>query len=503
MTITVVGLGPGDGRLLTRQAWQVLSEAGTVYLRTARHPAVSDLPTTVQPVSFDHLYEAAEDFATVYGQIVAELLWLEREAGAIVYAVPGHPLVGESTVTGLLKAAEAAGVQVEIVAGLSFVEPALTAVGVDGLDGLQLFDAIEIAGYHHPPVNPELPLLLAQVYSQFVANELKLSLMALYPDEHSVFLVHAAATAEQVVEPTPLYAIDRSGRVGHLTSLYVPPLPYAASLATLAETVAILRAPGGCPWDQEQTPQSMRAGFLEEAAEVLAAIDADDPAALAEELGDVLYHLVMQAQMAAENGDFSLVEVVAGIDEKLKRRHPHVWGDWQVADSAEVVRNWEMIKGEEKKGMNRRERGGREEEEREREEEKEREAASLLDNIPVALPALARSQKIQERVKKVGFDWPDMGGVLDKVREEVVELQAAASPAEQASEMGDVFFALVNVARWLEIDAETALREANLRFTRRWQRLEEIAAERGLVLGQLDVVALEELWQEVKRGEDE
>jgi tetrapyrrole methylase family protein / MazG family protein len=343
---------------------------------------------------------------------------------------------------------------------------------------------MEIAGYHHPPVNPELPLLLAQVYSQFVANELKLSLMSLYPDEHGVVLIHGAGTAEQVVEPTPLYGIDRSERVGHLTSLYVPPLPYAASLATLAETVAILRAPGGCPWDQEQTPQSMRAGFLEEAAEVLAAIDADEPAALAEELGDVLYHLVMQAQMAAENGDFSLVEVVAGIDEKLKRRHPHVWGDWQVADSAEVVRNWEMIKGEEKKS-------------------EEHHAVSLLDNVPVALPALARAQKIQGRVKKVGFDWPDIGGVLDKVREEVAELQAAASPAEQASEMGDVFFALVNVARWLEIDAETALREANLRFTRRWQRLEEIAAEQGLILGELDVMALEELWQAVKREGNE
>jgi tetrapyrrole methylase family protein/MazG family protein len=274
----------------------------------------------------------------------------------------------------------------------------------------------------------------------------------------------------------PLYQIDRSDQIGHLTSLYVPPLPYKATLPALAETVAILRSPEGCPWDQEQTPKSMRAGLLEEVGEVLDAIDTADSDGLREELGDTLYHLVMQVQMASETGDFTLSEVVAGIEAKLKRRHPHVWGDWEVADTAEVLRNWEMLKKEEKVD----------------------EAKSLLDSIPSALPALARSQKIQDRVRAVGFDWPDVDGVFAKLDEEIVELRAANVPDELAAELGDTFFVLTNLALWLDVDAESALREANQRFTLRFRHLEKLVDERGLRWEQLDLPALDLLWEEVK-----
>jgi tetrapyrrole methylase family protein/MazG family protein len=476
MAITVVGLGPGDGRLLTREAWELLATANTIYLRTGRHPAVADLPATLKRITFDHVYETAGDFEAVYRQIVAELLQLGREED-VIYAVPGHPFVGEATVTALVAAAEGEGIEVAIVSGLSFVEPALAALGLDALDGLQLFDAIEIAQYHYPPVNPDVSLLLGQVYNRLLAGELKMVLTAVYPEEHTVCLIHAAGAAGQRVESLPLYEIDRSPHVDHLTSLYVPPLPAAASLPALAETVATLRSPEGCPWDQEQTPQSMRAGFLEEAGEVLAALDEDDPSGLREELGDVLYHLVMQAQMAAETETFRLADVIAGIEMKLKRRHPHVWGNWQVADSAEVVRNWELLKQQEKPAS----------------------SPSLLDGIPYSLPALARSQKIQNRVRRVGFDWPNIAGVYDKVAEEIAELQAAQSPAERAAELGDLLFVLVNVAAWLDVDAESALREANLRFSRRFAQVEQLAAARELDLSQMNIEALETLWQEVKK----
>lgn len=477
MAIKVVGLGPGSGRLLTREAWEYLSTADTLYLRTGRHPAVADLPATLKLVTFDHVYETASDFEEVYRQIVAELLQQGRQQD-IIYAVPGHPFVGEATVTALLAAAGREDITVTVVPGVSFVEPVLTALGLDALDGLQLFDAVAIARYHYPPVSPDVPLLLGQVYNRLLASELKLVLASVYPDEHSVFLIHAAGTDDQRVESLPLYEIDRSQYIDHLTSLYVPPLPVASSLPSLAETVATLRSPEGCPWDQEQTPESMRSGFLEEVGEVLAALDENAPDNLREELGDVLYHLVMQAQMASEAEAFTLTDVVAGIEAKLKRRHPHVWGDWQVADSAEVVRNWELLKRREKPTA----------------------PSSLLDDIPYALPALTRSQKIQNRVRRVGFDWPDIAGVYAKVEEEIAELQAAQSPAARAAELGDVLFVLVNLAIWLDVDAESALREANLRFSRRFAQVERLATARGLDLSQMDIQALEALWQEAKKA---
>lgn len=475
MGLTIVGLGPGHGLFLTRAAWEILSQAKTVYLRTERHPAVADLPDSVTRHSFDHIYDTADSFDTVYDTIVAELLQLAQKE-AVIYAVPGHPFVGESTVTRLVAQAEAVGVAVNIVAGLSFVEPCLTAVHQDGMDGVQIFDAIELAQYHYPPVNPDFPLLLGQVYSRMLANELKLVLTAVYPDEHPVILIHQAGDDDQTIELVPLYAIDRSDQVSHLTSLFVPPLPTPSSLAALAETVAILRSPDGCPWDQEQTPQSLRSGFLEEASEVLAALDADDMDNLREELGDVLYHLVMQTQMAVEAEEFRLTDVIASIDAKLKYRHPHVWGDWQVRDSDEVVENWEMLKAKEKNDR----------------------SDSLVDNIPDALPALARSQKLQARVRKVGFDWPQIDGVYEKVQEEIAELREAVSPEHQAEELGDLLFVTVNLAKWLDIDAESALREANLKFSRRFKALEKLAEARQLTLSEMDVTGLEALWQEVK-----
>lgn len=476
MPITIVGLGPGNGRYLTREAWDILSSAGTVYLRTGRHPAVADLPDDLDRVTFDHLYDTADSFADVYEQITAELLMRGAEDD-IVYAVPGHPHVGESTVLKLETAAAERGVAVRVVAGVSFVEPLLTAVGVDALDGMQLFDALQLIDYLYPPVHTDVPLLIGQVYSRLVAGEVKLLLTSAYPDEHRVALVHAAGEPNERVEWVPLYAIDRSQAIDHLTSLYVPPLPIATSLQALAETVAVLRSPEGCPWDQEQTPQTMRNGFLEEAYEVLEAIDAEDADNLREELGDMLYHLVMQAQMAAEAGEFTLTDVVAGIEAKLKRRHPHVWGDWQAADTADVLRNWEAIKRQEKAASR----------------------SSLLDGVPGALPALARAQKLQRKAAGTGFEWPGIQPVFDVVSEELEEVRTAVDEDARRAELGDLLFAVVNLARHAGVDAESALREASLRFARRFRVVEALAAERGVDLAEAKQPVLLALWDEAKQ----
>ena len=350
------------------------------------------------------------------------------------------------------------------------------------MEGLQVHDALDIASMDYPRVNPDFPLLLGQVYSRLVASDLKEILTAVYPDEHPVVLIHGAGSENEFVERINLYEIDHSEQTSHLTSLYLPPLPAKSDMSAFAEAIATLRGPAGCPWDQKQTPQSMRDGFLEEMAEVLDALDRDDPENLSEELGDLLLHITMQAQMASEDGLFNLSDVIGGIYAKIIRRHPHVWGTKSVDGEEDVVFNWEQIKEQEKAERN----------------EPSQKVESLLDNIPTTLPALARSQKIQKRVRKVGFDWQDIGGVYDKLQEEVTEIQTAISEADKLEEVGDLLFVTVNLAKWLGLDAEIALREANLKFERRFRKLEELAHLKKLVLSELNESAFTDLWDEAK-----
>ncbi|MCH8106959.1 MAG: nucleoside triphosphate pyrophosphohydrolase [Chloroflexi bacterium] len=250
---------------------------------------------------------------------------------------------------------------------------------------------------------------------------------------------------------------------------------------TLMSIVEILRAPGGCPWDREQTHSSLKRNLLEESYEVLEAIDAEDPGALSEELGDLLVQVAFHTQIAQEAGEFDLAQVLTQINGKLVRRHPHVFGDETAADAREVERNWEKIK------------------QAEREQKGERK--SPVEGIPKDLPAMTHAQLLQDRVGHAGFEWEEVSGVLDKLVEEVEELRQAATHEEKVLELGDVFFVLVNLARWLDIHAEDALRQANRRFATRYKRMEELAAGRGLDFAALPLAEKETFWQEAKKME--
>lgn len=473
--IIILGLGPGDWSHLTLEAREALGSAEEIHLRTKRHPVVASLPTGLVVHSFDHLYEKLETFEEVYEEIAAQVLALGQREEGVIYAVPGHPLVGEESVRLIMALASEKDIPIRIVAGLSFLEPVFTCLALDPLAGLQIADATELAARHHPNLDPDLPALIGQLYSRALAADVKLTLMNLYPHDHPVTLVKGAGTDGERVWSPPLYELDRQEGIDDLTCLYIPPLPNPSSLATLHDIIAHLRAPDGCPWDREQTHRSLRPNLLEEAYEVLEALDADDPDKLREELGDLLLQIVLHAQVAAEGGEFTLAEAIEGIIAKLKRRHPHVFGDVEVESVSEVLRNWERIKREEGKG-------------------------SMLAAIPAYLPALARSQEIQRRVARVGFDWHDNEGVLAKVVEEAEELTKAEDGESREQEFGDLLFILVNLARWLGIDAESALREANRRFCQRFAQMESICAERGLDLNQMTLDEMNELWEEAKRA---
>lgn len=247
-------------------------------------------------------------------------------------------------------------------------------------------------------------------------------------------------------------------------------------LDRLRAIVAALRAPGGCPWDREQTHASLRSALLEEACEVVAAIDSCDDANLREELGDLLLHVVFHADIARTEARWDLDGVARELCEKLVRRHPHVFGEEQCADSAAVLRQWDEIKRAEKPAARQ----------------------SVLDGIPPTFSALMRAEKVQRKAARVGFDWPDAAPVHAKVREELAEVETCA-PAQREEEIGDLLFAAVNLARKLGIDAETALGAATRKFERRFRAVEQLAGERGLALESASLDALDALWEEVKR----
>lgn len=254
----------------------------------------------------------------------------------------------------------------------------------------------------------------------------------------------------------------------------------------LAEIVRRLRGPDGCPWDREQTPQSLRGCLLEEAYETLDALDRDDSSDLRDELGDLLLQIVMQAEMAAERGRFTIEDVIGGVIEKMVRRHPHVFGDVKAADTAEVLRNWSRIKSAERAGKG----TGAD--------------TSILSGLPSELPALHAAHRIGEKAARVGFDWPSPGAAMAKVREEVAELEealAAGDPARIAHELGDAIFALANVGRLADQNAETSLRETLARFTRRFRGMERTLVAAGRDIHAVSQSELEELWEAEKVAE--
>lgn len=477
--IVLLGLGPGDPALLTRQAWEVLQSSSEITVRTRHHPAVEGFPAALIVHSFDDLYEQEQTFEKVYALIVEKVLDLGRRPQGVVYAVPGHPFIAEATPPEIARRARLEGIPVRVVEGLSFLDATFAALGEDPLPHTALVDALELVTAHVPPFPADAPALIAQIYSAQVASDVKLTLMEVYPDEHPVKLVHAAGTPDCHIEELALYEIDRSPSVGLLTTLYVPPLGPATSLEAFQELVAHLRAPDGCPWDREQTHQSLRASLLEETYEVLAALDADDPASLGEELGDLLLQIVLHAQIANEYGEFRLAEVIQGIHTKIVARHPHVFGDVKVDGVRGVLQNWEQLKAAERKANG-------------------KEKSSILDGVSAILPALSQAEQYQSRAARLGFEWPELENVTGKVREELDEIEQAQNPAQRTHEIGDLLLAAVDLARYYKVDPESALREANARFRTRFSFIEEQARASGRKVSDLSLDEMLSLWEQAK-----
>jgi tetrapyrrole methylase family protein/MazG family protein len=341
---------------------------------------------------------------------------------------------------------------------------------------LTLLEAQGLSSAHYPSFPPDMPVLLMGVDSRELAFDVKKVLLAVYPQEHNVFVVNEEKMQEEKL------GNFGDGNYSELTCLYIPSLGDGTSFESFAEIVAHLRAPDGCPWDKEQTHQTLRTHLLEEAYETLAAMDENDPAGMREEFGDLLLQILLNSQIASETNEFSMTKVIEGIYNKIVRRHPHVFGDVKLDGVKGVLQNWEKLKE-----IERNENG------------KEKKEKGFLDGVPSALPALTQAQEYQDRAARVGFDWPEIEGVLDKIREEIEEIKQAQNLDEVTAELGDLFFVLVNLARWRKVDAESALRGTNIKFKKRFAFVEQGAKKQGRNLSDMTLEEMDVLWNEAKK----
>jgi tetrapyrrole methylase family protein / MazG family protein len=480
--ISIVGLGPGPADWVTPAAGARLKTPGArVFVRTRLFPSLGQLMQGVDFESFDELYEHAASLDDVHAAMAERLLHAGEE---VVLAVPGDGALGEAVLDRL----RAGGAVVEIVPGVALGVAAIAAAGVPAADGAQVVEATSLGGTGTELVvelNPRWPAVVVGVFSPSVASDAKLALQRVYPPEHGLDVVHHPGLADESIQSVSLAEVDRA-RVDfdHLTHVVVPPVVGyvpTGSAHGLRAIVARLRAPViGCPWDLEQTHRSLIPYVIEEAYEVVDAIEEGDSAGLCDELGDLLLQVALHAEVADQSDEFEWNDVVRTLSEKLVRRHPHVFGEVQVSGAAEVVSNWDQLKRAERVDH--------------------RPPASALDGVPKSLPQLKRAGELARRATKAGFDWPTRDGTLDKVREELAELLEANSLAERREELGDLLWILAKLAWQDGADPEEALRAANGKFTLRFAVLEQIASERNWpsLVGQ-PLSDLQSAWTEAKR----
>lgn len=478
--IKIVGLGPGAKEAITLGTLEVLKNSPKVFLRTSIHPNVDYLKELgVQFETYDYKYETLDNFDEVYLSIAEELIKEHRECKDIVYAVPGHPLVAEKSVSNLLELCERQKIETKIYPAVSFIDAIMESLRLDPVEGLKVIDAFDIK---NQVLDKRIGTVITQVYNRYIASEVKLALNEYYKDDTEIYFIRAAGVKDlESIRKIPLYELDRMEDIDHLTSIYIPKdINNTFDFYDLLSIMRTLRGEEGCPWDREQTHESLKRYLIEECYEVLEAIDANNQDMLIEELGDVLLQVVFHAAIGEEEDFFNIKDVVRGICIKMIERHPHIFGNVNAETSEEVLKNWDEIKKKEK-GF--------------------KTYTEELRHVPKNLPALMRAEKVQAKAKKVGFDWDKVEDALNKVLEEFYEVKGVYKGKNRAKileEMGDLIFASVNVCRFLDIEPENALNYTIEKFISRFEYIEKISAEKGRDLKNMTLEEMDLLWEKAK-----
>lgn len=478
--IKIVGLGPGAKEALTMGTMEQLRSSSKILVRTVKHPTMDFIKTLgIQFESYDDKYESFNSFDEVYDAIAKDIIKKHVEYGDIVYAVPGHPLVAEKSVSILMELCNKESIDFEMLPAVSFIDVMMERLRLDPIEGLKIIDAFDIK---KQVLDKRVGTIITQVYNKYIASEVKLALLDYYKDDTEIFFVRAAGIKElESIRKIPLYELDRQEDIDYLTSIFIPKdMNNSKDFYDLIYVMDTLRGEDGCPWDKEQTHESLKRYLIEESYEVLEAIDEKNEENLIEELGDVLLQIVFHSCIGKEQGYFNINDVIKGVTNKMIHRHPHVFGDVSVKNSQDVLINWDIIKKKEQ-GLNT--------------------YTDELKHIPKNLPALMRAEKVQKKAAKVGFDWDKVEAALDKVSEELDEVKDVYKGNNRArivEEIGDLIFSAVNVARFLDIEPEFALNCTIEKFINRFQYIEKSGLKRGISIEKMSLEQMDEFWEEAK-----
>ena len=479
--IKIVGLGPGAKEALTIGTIMELENNKNVFLRTEKHPTVDYLrEKNIKFNTYDEVYDTMESFDEVYENIANDLVKKHNEFGDLIYAVPGHPLVAERSVFNLVDLCKKNNIEYKVIPAVSFIDAMMESLMIDPIEGLKVIDAFDI---NNQILDKRIGTIITQVYNPLIASEVKLKLLEQYNDDTEIFYVRAAGIqGEESIRKIPVFELDMQEDIDYLTSIYIPKdLNNKKDFNDLLDIIETLRGENGCPWDREQTHESLEKALIEECYEVIDAIDQEDDDSLIEELGDVLLQVVFHASIGKEDGYFDIGDVIKGICDKMIRRHPHVFGESETLDSSnQVLDRWDQLKKNEK---------GYET------------LSDEMNGLTKGLPSLLRAHKIQNKAKKVGFDFKDVSEAINKLNEEineVLDVYKTENKAKIKDEVGDLLFSCVNVARLLEVDEEIALNFTIDKFIKRFSYIEECANNKGLKINDLTLEDMNNLWEESK-----
>jgi tetrapyrrole methylase family protein/MazG family protein len=477
MSIYIIGMGVSNEEDLSKRQLDSYKLRKNIF-RTDHHRVAKYFKNIDDKFkSFDYLYNESDSLKEVYSKIIIELKEFLKKEEDVNYWVPGHPLIGENTVKLLLEDKEINKEDIIIVPAMSYLDVLSVALKRTILESVRIHDGQEIKYYD---INSGVDQIISPMDTMFLASEIKEKLYETYPDDYDVIIVYSPGTENEEIRNIKLCELDMCEKYDHETYLFIPKTDNAPySFSELIRVMEKLRMPDGCPWDREQTHDSIKNCLIEESYEVIDAIEKQDFEALEEELGDILLQVIFHGEIAGEIGYFNALTIINRLVEKLKFRHPHVFGELKINDSNLVEKTWENQKRQEKAIES---------------------MTEELKNLPKVLPNLIKSYKIQKKVARVGFDWPTLDGALRKVQEEINELLVAISERkadEVKEELGDLIFSIVNVARKLNVNPEEALRACNDKFITRFEYIEE---NLGKPLEQASLKEMDDLWEAAKRG---